>query len=117
MRSKKRASDDRTLTDVTYGNKLLVPLPATLTQEQFAMRTLLAHPWRSLGRGWEAAMPTVWTLAKPRFSYELSRLFEGGILARGALRTAGSRPHTEEEAALAGHSERGPPESRGEPSP
>ena len=66
--------------DLTSGNGLLVPMPATI-ENKTELALAVAHPWRSLGRAWDAAMPTIWTLARPQFSFELSRLIEGRFLA------------------------------------
>jgi hypothetical protein len=75
-----RASAAHDNADLTSGNGLLVPMPATVAERELIAKAV-AHPWRSLGRAWDTAMPTIWTLARPQFSLELGRLIEGQFLA------------------------------------
>lgn len=67
--------------DLTHGNGLLVPLPATVQDEQGHGQRTTAHPWRILGAVWEAPLQTVWSLPRPRFAMEIYQALEGRFLA------------------------------------
>lgn len=71
-----------TAIDLTHGNGLLVPMPATVEPNQLQIpQFATAHPWRSLGTEYSKPLQTVWALPKPQFDYELGRMFDGNLLA------------------------------------
>ncbi len=70
-----------TVIDPTHGNGLLIPLPATVEASLPTSELATAHPWRILGEVLSSPLQTVWALPRPRFSYELNRMFDGRFLA------------------------------------
>jgi hypothetical protein len=73
--------DEFTAVDITRGNGLLVPLPATVEPTGTTGRLATLHPWRTLRLALGTRLETVWALPRSRFSYELNRLFDGQYLA------------------------------------
>ncbi len=67
--------------DPTHGNGLLVPLPATVNPEASTGRWASAHPWRILGQVLSPPLRTVWVLPRSPFSYGLSRILQGRLVA------------------------------------
>ncbi len=67
--------------DVTHGNGLLIPLPATVEAGDLGSRLVTAHPWRILGGVFSSPLQVVWALPRPQFGNELARLFDGRFLA------------------------------------
>jgi hypothetical protein len=67
--------------DPTYGNGLLVPMPATVRPEVSTDRLASAHPWRILGQMLSPSLRTVWVLPRSPFSYGLSRMLQGRLVA------------------------------------
>ncbi|MBN2562314.1 MAG: hypothetical protein JXQ75_15425 [Phycisphaerae bacterium] len=66
--------------DLTHGNGLLIPLPATVDAQAPDVRWATAHPWRILGDVLSSPLLTVWALPRARFDYELNRTFDGQFL-------------------------------------
>ncbi|MFH1417526.1 MAG: hypothetical protein ABII12_04470 [Planctomycetota bacterium] len=67
--------------DITHGNGLVVPLPATIQSDLLPGTRVTAHPWRMLGSRHMSHLQMVWSLPLPRFSLELYQMFEGRFLA------------------------------------
>lgn len=67
--------------DLTHGNGLMIPLPATVEVQEFGTRLATAHPWRILGGVFSSPLQVVWSLPRPQFGNELIRLFDGRFLA------------------------------------
>jgi len=68
--------------DFTFGNGVLVPLPATVAAPaQAVAHTQTSHPWRRLGSHLPDALRTVWALPRPEFGAELNRLFQTDFFA------------------------------------
>lgn len=67
--------------DLTHGNGLLIPLPATVEAGDLGARLVTAHPWRILGGVFSSPLQVVWALPRPQFGNELARLFDGRFLA------------------------------------
>lgn len=83
------ASD--TFMDPTYGNGLMVPLPATVDAIPLPQgRSADAHPWRLLRDRPDEISEAVWALPRTRYGIHLNGVFEGRFLAdHQALRPAG----------------------------
>ena len=78
--------------DVTQGNGLMIPLPATVEREQTAGHVATIHPWRILGEVLRAPVQAVWSLPRGRLGYELNRLLEGRLLADNPALRAVAEP-------------------------
>jgi hypothetical protein len=73
--------DELIVVDLTHGNGLLIPLPATVEGAAPMSRWATVHPWRMLGELLSSSLQTVWALPRPQFSHGLNRIFEGRFLA------------------------------------
>jgi hypothetical protein len=79
--------------DVTHGNGLLVPMPATVEPEPAASdKVATIHPWRLLGEVLSAPVQAVWSLPRGRLGYELNRLLDGRFLANNPAMRAVAEP-------------------------
>ncbi|MEK6644388.1 MAG: hypothetical protein AABZ08_10810 [Planctomycetota bacterium] len=74
--------------DVTHGNRLLIPMPATVSVQNAAPRVAMAHPWRLLGRAADTTIRTVWMLPQARFM-ELNPVLRNLFLADRQSRPVG----------------------------
>ena len=82
-----------TALDVTRGNGLLVPMPATVEPEPPASTRLATiHPWRILGSMLSPPLQAVWSLPRGRLGYELNRLLDGRLLADNPVLRAVTEP-------------------------
>jgi len=78
--------------DLTRGNGLLVPLPATVETEPDATRLATAHPWRVLGDVLSSPIQTVWLLPDPRLNFGWRPVIRGRFLADNPLLRAVAEP-------------------------
>lgn len=78
--------------DLTHGNGLLIPLPATVDQIKPSTRLATIHPWRLLGEVFNSPLQTVWVLPRVRAGYEFARMLEGRLLADNPLLRAVAEP-------------------------
>jgi len=86
--------------DITCGNGLLIPMPATVPPQSRASRWTLAHPWRLL-RVVDEVIHTVWAMPPPRPGIDHLTDFEARFLAgHPALRDVLEPP--QRQRALAG---------------
>ncbi len=67
--------------DPTRGNHLLVPMPATVEEENFRARFVTAHPWRILGELWGSPIPAVWSLPETQRAVSWHPEVRGRFLA------------------------------------
>jgi hypothetical protein len=90
----KTVGSELRVVDVTRGNGLLVPLPATVEPLPAAQpavgRLATLHPWRKLRETLRTDLASVWNLPQSRFGRQLNKLFDGQNLAeRPMLRPVG----------------------------
>lgn len=81
-----------TAVDLTRGNGLLVPLPATVEPRPDAPRLATAHPWRVLGDVLSSPIQTVWLLPDPRLNFGWRPVIRGRFLADNPLLRAVAEP-------------------------
>lgn len=74
--------------DVTHGNSLMVPMPATVAAPEGESQIAMTHPWRLLGRAADTTIRTVWMLPQARFM-ELNPVLRGLFLADRQARPVG----------------------------
>lgn len=70
-----------TAIDPTRGNGLLVPMPATLEENQTPPAYATAHPWRILGRQSDSMRETIWALPERQSDVSWRPVFTGRFLA------------------------------------
>ncbi len=78
--------------DLTHGNGLLVPLPATVETKPDAEHLATAHPWRILGDVFSSPIQTVWLLPDPRLNFGWRPVIHGRFLADNPLLRAVAEP-------------------------
>ncbi len=78
--------------DLTHGNGLLVPLPATVEASPDTQRLATAHPWRVLGDVLSSPIQTVWLLPDPRLNFGWRPVIRGRFLADNPLLRAVAEP-------------------------
>ncbi len=69
------------VTDVTHGNGLVVPMPATVEKDPLPCMQITAHPWRMLDGQHLSHLQAVWSLPVPRFSLADYQMVDGRFLA------------------------------------
>lgn len=83
-----RSIAELTSVDLTRGNGMLIPLPATVVPSQQNTLLATAHPWRTLSMVWDSTVQTIWRLPEPRLNFGWRPTFKGRFLAdHPALRT------------------------------
>jgi hypothetical protein len=68
--------------DITQGNGILVPLPATVEQDSLEPELAVGHPWRTLTAAIESPIRTIWSLPIAEFvrrEPRLRELFVAGV--------------------------------------
>lgn len=101
--------------DLTQGNGLMVPLPATVDQDETAGRVTTIHPWRILGEVLSAPVQAVWMLPRGRLGIEMYRLLDGRFLADNPVLRAVAEPGSARSEFAQGSAEDGEPETEDTP--